>query len=157
PQTVAGAPRPTDTAGVVSLGRSMGASYALSARVTPLTGQYNLQLRLYEVAGGHVAEENRNVGSGEAPQVVPDMLVRVFAAVPGAPGPAAPGGSAQPPPRPPDGPRAGRGVAPRTRVGPARVEVDRTRRVYRYAEGGRVSVGAGGLLGGRVTAPPARP
>lgn len=41
---------PSDTAGIVAFGRSMGATHVLTGRVTPLTGQYNLELHLYDVA-----------------------------------------------------------------------------------------------------------
>ena len=41
---------PTDSAGTLAFGRSMGATHVLTGRVTPLTGQYNLELHLYDVA-----------------------------------------------------------------------------------------------------------
>jgi hypothetical protein len=70
---------PTDTNGIVAFGRSMGGTHVLTGRVTPLTGQYTLELRLFDVANSRMATVSENVGLQEETEVVAAMVARLFA------------------------------------------------------------------------------
>lgn len=70
---------PTDTNGIVAFGRSMGATHVLTGRVTPLTGQYTLELRLYDVSTSRSATLSENVGLAEETEVIASMVARLFA------------------------------------------------------------------------------
>lgn len=60
---------PTDAANVVAFARGMGGTHAVTGVVTPLAGQFNLALTLYEVSSGRSARREANVGHGEQPAV----------------------------------------------------------------------------------------
>ncbi len=158
---------PTDTAGIVAFGRSMGGTHVLTGRVTPLTGQYNLELRLYDVSNSRTATVSENVGLQEEGEVIAQMVARLF--VPGA---------MQPSPeeqaridaerrrqeeerRAAEEARQREAEAARERERLAR-EAERRRRAEaelarqvnnRFAAGGLVSVSLVGQVGARVTAP----
>lgn len=70
---------PTDTAGIVAFGRSMGGTHVLTGHVTPLTGQYTLELRLYEVQTSRAATVSANVGFGEESEKIAQMVAQLFA------------------------------------------------------------------------------
>jgi hypothetical protein len=70
---------PTDTNGIVAFGRSMGATHVLTGRVTPLTGQYTLELRLYEVSTARSATVAESVGLAEEEVVIARMVAQLFA------------------------------------------------------------------------------
>lgn len=70
---------PTDTSGIVAFGRSMGGTHVLTGRVTPLTGQYTLELRLYDVSNSRSATVSANVGLQEESEVIAGMVAQLFA------------------------------------------------------------------------------
>ncbi len=152
---------PTDTAGFVAFGRSMGGTHVLTGRVAPLAGQYNLELHLYDVATSRMASQQRNIGDGEETTVIPQMLEALFA--PGAMQPSPEEQARAEAERRAREEEAARRVreeaARREREERARVdearrrreEAERNRRIYRLDEGGPWSVGAGLQLGGRFT------
>jgi hypothetical protein len=70
---------PTDTNGIVAFGRSMGGTHVLVGHVTPLTGQYNLVLVLYDVSTSRSARVSENVGLQEETEQVAQMITRLFA------------------------------------------------------------------------------
>lgn len=70
---------PTDTNGIVAFGRSMGGTHVLTGRVTPLTGQYTLELRLYDVSNSRSATVSENVGLAEETEVIARMVAQLFA------------------------------------------------------------------------------
>jgi hypothetical protein len=70
---------PTDTNGIVAFGRSMGGTHVLVGHVTPLTGQYNLVLVLYDVSTSRSARVSENVGLQEETEQVAQMIARLFA------------------------------------------------------------------------------
>lgn len=158
---------PTDTAGIVAFGRSMGGTHVLTGRVTPLTGQYNLELRLYDVSNSRTATVTENVGLQEESEVIAQMVARLFAP-----------GAMQPSPeeqarldaerrrqeeerRAAEEARRREEQAAREREQQARAqearrreEAERLRQLNnRFAAGGLVSVSLNGQVGGRVTAP----
>lgn len=69
---------PTDTANLVAFGRAMGGTHVLVGHVTPLTGQYNLELILYEVATSRSARVTRNVGFSEEGVEVAEMVAGLW-------------------------------------------------------------------------------
>jgi hypothetical protein len=156
---------PTDTAGIVGFGRSMGGTHVLTGRVTPLTGQYNLELRLYEVATQRMAQQARNVGRGDDAAIA-EMVAALFA--PGALQPSPEERARQEAERQQqEAERRAeeerrRAEEHRRREEEARRRAEeerrrheaeeRTRRVYRYAEAGPISLGGAVVLGGRVSA-----
>ncbi len=82
-----GVARPTEHAAIVSFGRSMGGTHVLTGHVTPLTGQYNLELLLLDVATSRFARSSRNVGFSEEQTVIAEMVASLWA--PGAMQPSA--------------------------------------------------------------------
>lgn len=157
-----GASIPTDATSIVSLGRSMGATHVLAGRVTPLTGQFNLELRLYEVSTGRMAVEHRNVGIGHESPVIDEMVSALFA--PGAMQPS-PEERAREQQRREEEQRAQVEAARRAEEERRRAEqtrrqheqAERRRRVYHYAEAGPIAAGGAIFLGGRITAVETRP
>lgn len=152
---------PADTAGLVAFGRSMGATHVLTGRVAPLSGQYNLELHLYDVATSRMATQQRNLGDGEEATVLPQMLAALFA--PGAMQPSpeeqaraeaerrAREAQAAQRVRDEADRRAREARARADEAQRRREEAERNRRVYRLDEGGPWSLGGALEIGGRFT------
>ncbi|MDP3274276.1 MAG: MAP7 domain-containing protein [Deltaproteobacteria bacterium] len=70
---------PTDTANIVTFGRGMGGTHVLIGHVTPLTGQYNLEMLLYDVATSRMARASRNIGLQEESEQITQMVAELFA------------------------------------------------------------------------------
>jgi len=162
---------PADTTSIVNFGRSMGATHVLFGEVTPLTGQFNLTLRLYEVNTSKVAEQSRNVGTGDESSVIPGMLQALFA--PGAMqlSPEERQRQLEEQRRQEEAQRRQQEEQRRQQEEQRRQEearrreeerrraeeIERRRRIYRFAEGGRWSVGLSGILSGRISGLEQRP
>jgi hypothetical protein len=159
---------PTDTAGLVAFGRSMGGTHVLTGRVTPLTGQYNLELRLYDVSNSRTATVSENVGLQEESEVVARMVARLFAPDAMQPSPEERERLEAERRRQEEERRAQEEARRREREEAAererrareeesrrRAEAERVRQLNnRFAAGGRVALSVTAQLGARVTAPP---
>lgn len=159
-RNAAAATPPTDTASLVAFGRSMSATHVLTGRVVPLAGQYNLELRLYEVATSRMATQSRNLGDGEESTVIPGMLAALWApdAMQLSPEDRARLEAEQRART--EAERQARAEAERRAreeaAQRARAEAERQRRlndrhVYTLSEGGPWSLGGGLVFGGRVS------
>jgi hypothetical protein len=73
-----GVSAPSDPQSIVGFGRALRATHVLTGSVTPLTGQYNLTLTLYDVANGRSARQEGNVGDDNAREVVTQMVTALF-------------------------------------------------------------------------------
>lgn len=73
-----GVSAPSDPQSIVGFGRSLRATHVLTGSVTPLTGQYNVHLTLYEVANGRSARQEGNVGDDNVREVVAQMVAALF-------------------------------------------------------------------------------
>ncbi len=160
---------PTDRQGLVALGRSMGGTHVLTGHVTPLTGQYNLELTLYEIATGRAARVTGNVGFQAESERIAQMVAGLFAP-----------DAMQPTPEElaereaerlrqerarRDAEEARRQEAERARAREAQAREEEARRraladserrvAQRFAAGGVFSASLAGQFGGRLTAPAA--
>jgi hypothetical protein len=158
---------PTDRRGLVAFGRSMGGTHLLTGHVTPLTGQYNLELNLYELSTGRAARSTANVGLQEETEQIARMVADLFAPDAMQPTPEelaerdAERARREQAQREAD--EARRLEAERARAREAQARADEARRraqaeaerrvTQRFAAGGVISVSLAGHLGGRLTAP----
>ena len=60
------------------LGRALGVEYVVAGRVTPLAGQYNLALTVYQVSDGRTEVLEQVVVASDSEDVVPRMLERLL-------------------------------------------------------------------------------
>ena len=60
------------------LGRALAVEYVLAGRVTPLAGQYNLALTVYQVSDGRTEVLEQVIVAGGSEDVVPRMLERLL-------------------------------------------------------------------------------
>ncbi len=167
-----GVAAPQGTEAIVAFGRSMGGTHVLTGIVRPLTGQFNLTLRLYEVATSQMAETQRNIGGGEEGTALPQMLEALFAPNAMQLSPEARARAEEERRRQEEERRraeearrreeeARRAEEARRREEEARrradearrrrEEADRNRRVYRFAEGGPLWLGGGMVIGARLS------
>lgn len=152
---------PHDALGYAHMGQSMSATHVLVGTVTPLAGQYNLTLTLYEASSGRSAQQARNIGEGDTGPLVNEMLTALFE--PSALGPA------------PVDPDAQRRADEERRRQEAQAQADAQRRaeeearrradeerqrrereerdhpVRRYDQAGPIALGASLTVGGRLS------
>jgi hypothetical protein len=146
----------------------MGGTHVLTGRVTPLTGQYNLELRLYDVSNSRSATVSENVGLQEESEVVARMVARLFAPDAMQPSPEERERLEAERRRQEEERRAREEAQRREQAESAqreqrareeearrRAEAERVRQLNnRFAAGGRVALSVVAQLGARVTAPP---
>ncbi len=69
---------PTNALSIARACAGLGATHALVGSVSPMAGQYNLQLTLYECPSGRSAEQHHNIGDHDAGRDVAAMLEAIF-------------------------------------------------------------------------------